>query len=93
MKRKRTPRNEVRWPSRVTTLAEARKFIDATGFCMLFPVNNVPLPSLYCAVTRREPERRHRLRQAVPKGSGAGRTNSRAAVAPSTQSISAPVAL
>jgi hypothetical protein len=55
MKRKRTPPNEVTWPRRVATLAEARKFIDATGFCMLFPVTNVPLPSLYCAVTRRNP--------------------------------------
>jgi len=56
MKRKRTPLNEVRWPKRVETLAEARKFIDATGFCMLFPVKNVPLPSLYWMVTRRGPD-------------------------------------
>jgi hypothetical protein len=55
MKPKRTPTNEFRWPKPVTTLAEAAKFIDATGFCMLFPVNNVPLPSLYTAVTRRNP--------------------------------------
>jgi hypothetical protein len=48
--------NEIRWPKRIETLAEARKFIDATGFCMLFPVNNVPLPSLYWAVTRRGPD-------------------------------------
>jgi hypothetical protein len=39
---------------RVTTLAEAVKFIDAAGFCTLFPVANVPLPSLYCAVTGRD---------------------------------------
>ena len=56
MKRKRTPSNEIRWPKRVETLAEARKFIDATGFCMLFPVKNVPLPSLYWMVTRRGPD-------------------------------------
>ncbi len=55
MKRKRTHGNTIRWPSRVSTLAEARKFIDAAGFCMLFPVANVPLPSLYSAVTRRNP--------------------------------------
>jgi hypothetical protein len=42
-------------PERVTTLAEAGKYIDAAGFCMLFPVNHVPLPSLYTAVTRRNP--------------------------------------
>jgi hypothetical protein len=46
---------ENRLPKCVATLAEARKFIDATGFCMLFPVANVPLPSLYCAVTGRSP--------------------------------------
>lgn len=55
MKRKRTHGNAFRWPRRVTTLADARKFIDAAGFCMLFPVTNVPLPSLYCAVTGRSP--------------------------------------
>jgi hypothetical protein len=55
MKRKLPTGNEVRWPRRVTTLAEVRKFIDAAGFCMLFPVNNVALPSLYSAVTRRNP--------------------------------------
>lgn len=42
-----------RWPRRVTTLADAVKFIEAAGFCMLFPVGNVPLPSLYCATTGR----------------------------------------
>jgi hypothetical protein len=55
VKPKLTSGNELRRPRRVATLAEARKFIDATGFCMLFPVNAVPLPSLYCAVTRRNP--------------------------------------
>jgi hypothetical protein len=45
--------NEIRWPRRVLTPAEAVKFIDATGYCMLFPVKNTPLPSLYYAVTRR----------------------------------------
>jgi len=50
-----TLENEIRWPRRVLTTAEAVKYIDATGFCMLFPVTNVPLPSLYYAVTRRNP--------------------------------------
>jgi hypothetical protein len=56
MKSPPAPDNEVRWPKRLETLAEARKFIDATGFCMLFPVKNVPLPSLYWMVTRRGPD-------------------------------------
>jgi DNA glycosylase AlkZ-like len=45
--------NRFRTPRRVVTLADGAKFIDATGFCTLFPVANVPLPSLYCAVTGR----------------------------------------
>ncbi len=55
MKPKLTFGKSLSWAKRVTTLAEARKFIDAAGFCMLFPVNGVPLPSLYSAVTRRNP--------------------------------------
>lgn len=47
--------HEIRWPRRVLTAAEAVKYIDVTGYCMLYPVANVPLPSLYYAVTRRNP--------------------------------------
>ncbi len=43
--------NEIGW-SRVRTVAEAVEFIDAMGFCMLFAVKNVALPSLYYAVRR-----------------------------------------
>jgi hypothetical protein len=45
--------NNKAWPRHVVTFADAVKFIDAAGFCTLFPVANVPLPSLYCAVTGR----------------------------------------
>ena len=45
--------NEIRWPRRVLTPADAVKYINAAGYCLLFPVNHVPLPSLYYAVTRR----------------------------------------
>jgi hypothetical protein len=55
MKHKLVSGSGLRSPKRVTTLAEARKFIDAAGFCMLFPVGHVPLPSLYSAVTGRSP--------------------------------------
>lgn len=48
--------NPFRWRKRILTPGEAVRFIDAAGFCMLFPVRNVPLPSLYCAVTRRDPQ-------------------------------------
>jgi hypothetical protein len=44
---------EVRWPKRVVTAADAVKFIDAVGYCMLFPIIGLPLPSLYYACARR----------------------------------------
>jgi hypothetical protein len=40
---------------RVRTAAEAKRFIDHIGFCVLFPVKNVALPSLYFAVAKRQP--------------------------------------
>ncbi len=46
---------EIGWPRRVRTAADAVLFINAVGFCMLFPVKNVPLPSLYYAAARRYP--------------------------------------
>jgi hypothetical protein len=55
MKSKVTLEYEIRWPRRVLTLREAVKYIDATGFCMLFPVKNMALPSLHYAVTQRNP--------------------------------------
>jgi hypothetical protein len=48
-----TPENEIRWPRRVVKIGEAVKYIDAIGYCMLFAVRNIPLPSLYYAVTQR----------------------------------------
>jgi hypothetical protein len=47
------PPNEIHWPKRIATLADVRKYIDALGFCVLFPVNGVALPSLYWVFTRR----------------------------------------
>lgn len=40
---------------RVKTALDAARFIDRVGFCVLFPVKNVPLPSLYFAMGRRWP--------------------------------------
>jgi hypothetical protein len=45
----------IRWTQRITTPAEAVRFIDAVGYCVLFPVKNVPLPSLYQAAGRLRP--------------------------------------
>ncbi len=49
-------KSEIRWPKRVKTPGDAVRFIDAVGFCLLFPVKNVPLPSLYYAMARCVPE-------------------------------------
>lgn len=37
------------------TAGDAVGFIDAAGYCLLFPIKNVPLPSLYYAMARRLP--------------------------------------
>src|SRR5271170_759369 len=39
---------------RVVTAADAVRFIDAVGYCLLFPILGLPLPSLYFACARRE---------------------------------------
>lgn len=54
MKSAKSSARESRWPPRVETPAQAVKYIDTAGYCMLFPVANVPLPSLYSAVARRD---------------------------------------
>jgi len=38
----------------VKTPADAVRFIDAMGYCLLFPIKSLPLPSLYYAVARRD---------------------------------------
>src|SRR5882724_9270520 len=45
---------EIRSSRRLTTIADAMRFIEIVGFCVLFPVKNIPLPSLYYAVSRRQ---------------------------------------
>lgn len=45
---------EIRSSGRLRTTADAMRFIETVGFCVLFPVKNVPLPSLYYAVSRRQ---------------------------------------
>jgi hypothetical protein len=50
-----TLERQIRWPKRIRTFNEAVKYIDAVGYCMLYPVGKVPLPSLYYAVTRKNP--------------------------------------
>jgi hypothetical protein len=46
---------EIHWPRRIKTVPDAIRFIDAAGFCLLFPIKNVALPSLYFAMARRVP--------------------------------------
>ena len=45
---------EIRSSGRLRTTADAMRFIETAGFCVLFPVKNVPLASLYYAVSRRQ---------------------------------------
>jgi hypothetical protein len=49
------PTGEMNWPKRVVTAADAVRFIDAVGYCLLFPIKGLPLPSLYYAAARRVP--------------------------------------
>src|ERR1700693_2370882 len=44
---------EIRSSGRLRTTADAMRFIETVGFCVLFAVKNVPRPSLYYAVSRR----------------------------------------
>lgn len=50
---------------RVKTVADATRFIDAEGFCVLFPVKNILLPSLYFAVARRTDARWDKYAQLI----------------------------
>src|SRR5215472_13602833 len=51
----KNPPVEMQLGRRVRTAGDAARFIDAAGFCLLYPVKNVPLPSLYYAAARRMP--------------------------------------
>jgi len=48
-------KHEIRFPARIKTAVDAVRFLDTVGFCVLFPVKNVPLPSLHYAVAKRRP--------------------------------------
>src|SRR6267142_2735707 len=48
----RGPRHELPWPHSIRTSSDATRFIGHVGFCMLSPVKNVPLSSLYYAVAK-----------------------------------------
>jgi hypothetical protein len=58
---------EIRWPAPVRTPAQAARFLEHVGFCVLFPVRNVPLPSLYFAVSRRREARWDKCAQLIWK--------------------------
>jgi hypothetical protein len=53
--------------ARVRTAANASRFIETVGFCVLFPVQNIPLPSLYFAVARRSDARWDKYAQLIWK--------------------------
>jgi hypothetical protein len=39
----------------IRTISQAAAYIDRVGFCLLFPVKDVPLPSLWAALKGRRP--------------------------------------
>ena len=53
--------------TRVRTVADASRFIEAVGFCVLFPVRNIPLPSLYFSLARRSDARWDKYAQLIWK--------------------------
>jgi len=55
MLRRTDGKYEIRSAARIKTAADAVRFLDTVGFCVLFPVKNVPLPSLYFAVAKHQP--------------------------------------
>ena len=59
--------SEIRSSGRLRTTADAVRFIETVGFCVLFPVKNVPLPSLYYAVSRRQEVRWDKSAQLIWK--------------------------
>jgi hypothetical protein len=62
-----TSHSEVPWPRRIGTPLDAARFIDSVGLCVLFPVKNVPLPSLYYAVSHRRDARWDKFAQLIWK--------------------------
>jgi len=59
--------SELPWPHLVKTTADSVRFIDHVGFCVLFPVRNVALASLYYAMSRRRDVRWDKYAQLVWK--------------------------
>lgn len=64
---KRERHYELPWPRRVRTPADAVRFIDHFGLCVLFPLQNVQLPSLYFALSKRRDARWDRYAQLIWK--------------------------
>jgi hypothetical protein len=64
---KRQHSSEIDWERPVKTLRQVAGFLDRVGFCVLFPVKSVPLPSLYFAVSRRADVRWDKYAQLVWK--------------------------
>lgn len=52
---RRTTNHELPCLLSIRTSSDAVRFINLVGFCVLFPVKNVPLSSLYYAVAKRPP--------------------------------------
>jgi hypothetical protein len=59
--------SELPWPHQVKTTADAVRFTDHFGFCVLFPVKNVPLASLYYAMSKHRDVRWDKYAQLIWK--------------------------
>jgi len=63
----RSSGHELLWPRLIRTPSDAARFVDHAGFCVLFPLKNVPLPSLYYAVSKRADARWDKYAQLIWK--------------------------
>ena len=66
----RSPGYELSWPRLIRTRSDAVCFIDHMGFCVLFSLKDVPLPSLYYVVSKRSDVRWDKYAQLIWKWKG-----------------------
>src|SRR5258707_10299767 len=64
---KRQRSYEIHWRGPLKTMTQVAFFIDYSGFCVLFSAKNVPLTSLYYAVSKRADPRWDKYAQLIWK--------------------------
>ena len=63
----RSSGHEILWPRSIRTPSDAARFVDHVGFCVLFPLKKVRLPSLYYAFSKRVDARWDKYAQLIWK--------------------------